>query len=56
MPEHVRIKEGSNRALMTLDEGEEFVFGYVLNCPLRGRFRLKAVTLRLMDMGRLHQV
>jgi uncharacterized protein (DUF58 family) len=56
IPNYVKVKKGSNRVLLSLDPGEEFVFGYVLNCPMRGRFTLKTVTLRLMDMGRLHQV
>jgi len=56
VPNHVRLKEGSNRALLTLDAGEEVVYGYVLEGPVRGRFRMEAITLKLMDMGRLHQV
>ncbi len=54
LPDHLVLKEGSNRALLTLDGGEEQVFEYLLECPLRGRYRMEDMLLRQMDMGLLH--
>ena len=56
LPDHVALKEGNNRALLSLDEGEEQSFSYVLDCPLRGRYLMEAMDLNIMDSGRLHKV
>ncbi len=56
LPDHVRVKEGNNHALLSLDRGEEQSFSYVLECPLRGRYVLDNLVLRIMDAGRLHKV
>ena len=56
LPDYVTLMEGNNRALLSLDEGEEQSFSYVLDCPLRGRYLLEAMDLNIMDSGRLHKV
>ena len=56
LPDHVALKEGNNRALLSLDKGEEQSFSYVLDCPLRGRYIMEAMDLNIMDSGRLHKV
>ncbi|MCK5397205.1 MAG: DUF58 domain-containing protein [Thermoplasmata archaeon] len=56
LPDYVVLKEGNNRALLSLDEGEEQSFSYELDCPLRGRYILEAMDLNIMDSGRLHKV
>ncbi len=56
LPEYAVLKEGNNRALMAMDEGEEQSFRYTLACPLRGRYRLENLRIRYMDINRLHQV
>jgi len=56
LPEYVHLKEGNNRALMGLDQGDEETFSYVLDCPLRGRYVLDDIELKIMDAGRLHTV
>ena len=56
LPDYVQLKEGNNRVLMSLDQGEEQSFSYVLDCPLRGRYILEAMDLIVMDSGRLHKV
>ncbi|MCK5397753.1 MAG: hypothetical protein KAJ33_05850, partial [Thermoplasmata archaeon] len=45
LPDYVTLMEGNNRALLSLDEGEEQSFSYVLDCPLRGRYLLEAMDL-----------
>ena len=55
LPDYVAVSEGTNRALLSLDEGEECSFGYTLRCPLRGRYKLESMKLAVMDSGRLHR-
>lgn len=56
IPDYVKLKEGNNRALISLDEDDEESFTYVLDCPLRGRYLLDNMELNIMDSGRLHKV
>ena len=56
LPNYVHLKEGNNHALISLDESEEQTFSYTLDCPLRGRFQLNNMELKIMDSGRLHKV
>ena len=56
LPDYVHVREGNNRALMSLDTGDTESFTYVLDCPLRGRYLLDNMELTIMDSGRLHIV
>ena len=56
LPDYVKLKEGNNRALISLDEDDEESFTYELDCPLRGRYLLDNLELIIMDSGRLHKV
>jgi len=56
LPDYVHLKGGNNRALISLDEGDEESFTYGLDCPLRGRYLLENMELKIMDSGRLHNV
>lgn len=53
LPAYVLMTEGSNRALMSLDAGESKTFTYTLKCPVRGRYSLNTLRLKLMDPGQL---
>jgi len=55
IPDYLAVTEGTNSALMSLEEGEMCSFEYTLKCPLRGRFRLESMKLAVMDTGRLHR-
>jgi uncharacterized protein (DUF58 family) len=54
LPDHAKLKSGNNRALLSLEPGEEVIVAYTLECPLRGRYVLGCLRLTVTDPGRLH--
>lgn len=56
LPDYVCLKEGNNHALFSMDQEDEESFTYELDCPLRGRYLLENMELKIMDSGRLHKV
>ncbi len=49
LPDFVSLSEGSNRAIVTLKEDEDFVLEYRINCPFRGRFKYLGVRIKARD-------
>jgi len=53
LPRGIQVAEGDNTYRGSLGPHEELSFGYVVHCPLRGRFELGPVTARFWDDYRL---
>ena len=49
LPDHVSLSEGSNKAIVTLKEDEDFVLEYQINCLFRGRFKYLGVKIKARD-------
>ncbi len=49
IPPYVKVSEGSNKAILTLKELEEYDLEYQIVCPYRGRFEFKGVWIRAKD-------
>ncbi len=49
IPPYVNVSEGSNKAILTLKEAEEYDLEYQIICPYRGRFEFKGVWIRAKD-------
>jgi uncharacterized protein (DUF58 family) len=54
IPEECTVNEGSNHWLLEMDEGEEIVFSYAIQCHKRGRYKLGPVFVHGNDLFYFH--